>query len=282
MKRIMLILTALLTLFCGGALALTQGNTAEVVRCESYVTLRASASKKAEEVAKLPLGTKVLCLGGEQEGFSEVSFGGRTGWVLTEYLEEEIAEEEGEPVTLSDAATIMMNLYLTAFAQANLNSYQRENTTADQVIAFACDYLRFYEKDKLETGIWPQGDTRVQADEVQAAARTMLGLRPKNRTAAGITYGSGCYYWTESQRQGSGGFAVVDSVSRLADGTYRVSFGTYGAGESWTPEGICMFTPKRARNAYEHDTEHQGTAVIDCAGHPEDSQGWKLLMFAVN
>lgn len=47
----------------------------------------------------------------------------------------------------------------------------------------------------------------------------------------------------------SGPFAIVDHVSDMEDGTYRVRFKTFGAGEAWTDEDIAL-SVKAAQEKY--------------------------------
>lgn len=59
-----------------------------VVNCNTSVSLRETASKKAEKLADVALGEKVRSLGHEENGFLEVEYGELRGFVLKEYLEE--------------------------------------------------------------------------------------------------------------------------------------------------------------------------------------------------
>ena len=59
-----------------------------VVNCNTSVSLRETASKKAEKLADVALGEKVRGLDHEENGFLEVEYGELRGFVLKEYLEE--------------------------------------------------------------------------------------------------------------------------------------------------------------------------------------------------
>lgn len=71
---------------------LTKAEPAEiwltVVNCNTSVSLRETASKKAEKLADVALGEKVRSLDHEENGFLEVEYGELRGFVLKEYLEE--------------------------------------------------------------------------------------------------------------------------------------------------------------------------------------------------
>lgn len=59
-----------------------------VVNCNTSVSLRETASKKAEKLADVALGEKVRSLDHEENGFLEVEYGNLRGFILKEYLEE--------------------------------------------------------------------------------------------------------------------------------------------------------------------------------------------------
>lgn len=59
-----------------------------VVNCNTSVSLRESASKKAEKLSDVALGEKVRSLDHEENGFLEVEYGELRGFILKEYLEE--------------------------------------------------------------------------------------------------------------------------------------------------------------------------------------------------
>ena len=59
-----------------------------VVNCNTSVSLRETASKKAEKLADVALGEKVRSLDHEENGFLEVEYGELRGFILKEYLEE--------------------------------------------------------------------------------------------------------------------------------------------------------------------------------------------------
>ena len=60
-----------------------------VVNCSTGVSLRETASKKADKLADVALGEKVRSFDHEENGFLEVEYMGVRGYILKEYLEEE-------------------------------------------------------------------------------------------------------------------------------------------------------------------------------------------------
>jgi len=63
-----------------------------VVNCSTGVSLRETASKKADKLADVALGEKVRSFDHEENGFLEVEYMGVRGYILKEYLEEEQQE----------------------------------------------------------------------------------------------------------------------------------------------------------------------------------------------
>mgnify|MGYP002623932346 CR=1 FL=1 len=59
-----------------------------VVNCNTSVSLRETASKRAGKLADVALGERVKNLGHEENGFMEVEYNGTKGFILKEYLEE--------------------------------------------------------------------------------------------------------------------------------------------------------------------------------------------------
>ena len=90
MKRILaFVLAALLAL---GAFALAESGDGyigdmEVVNCESYVSLRAEPSTKAERLAKVSLGETVTNCHWYDNDFIYCEYDGQSGYILAEYLE---------------------------------------------------------------------------------------------------------------------------------------------------------------------------------------------------
>lgn len=59
-----------------------------VVNCSTGVSLRETASKKADKLADVALGEKVRSFDHEENGFLEVEYNGIRGFILKDYLEE--------------------------------------------------------------------------------------------------------------------------------------------------------------------------------------------------
>lgn len=59
-----------------------------VVNCSTGVSLRESASKKADKLADVTLGERVRSFDHEENGFLEVEYNGTRGFILKDYLEE--------------------------------------------------------------------------------------------------------------------------------------------------------------------------------------------------
>ena len=88
MKKLLCLLAALLMLTFTPALAgISSGDRAVIAHCSDYVTLRASPSKGAAASIRIPLGGQVSILGFAQNGFAQVQYFDRTGYVLEDYLE---------------------------------------------------------------------------------------------------------------------------------------------------------------------------------------------------
>ena len=66
----------------------------EIVNCRSEVSLRESASKVADVLANVGLGEKVKSLGKLANGFCQVEYGGRVGYILSDYLREILPQVE--------------------------------------------------------------------------------------------------------------------------------------------------------------------------------------------
>ncbi len=71
------------------ALHREQGPNMLVVRCSSYVSLRAGRSTTSERLSKVPLGAQVLAFpeAGEENGFLLCVYEGEYGYILSSYLE---------------------------------------------------------------------------------------------------------------------------------------------------------------------------------------------------
>lgn len=69
-----------------GAPLSADGNQLTVVNCQEWVSLRATPSTSAERLATVNLGESVTYVADAPNGFTQVSYGGKTGYILTQYL----------------------------------------------------------------------------------------------------------------------------------------------------------------------------------------------------
>ena len=258
-----------------GAEGLKLGEYAEVVRCKEFITLREDSDKKAKAAEKLPLGARVIFLGGEENGFAHVRIQSRDGWCLSEYLDP-VPPEEGEPYEPEDAEKIRLNLFLTAFA-CHTNELLAEGLTDEEIIRFAIDYLWYFDHSGFESGEWGEDNTRISELLIDPAARRFFGRVPKKREVSGMGPRGGYYYWQETGGHLANGFALVTSAERLAGDRLRVRFRVFGGGEEWVPEAVCTMTEKQARASYPYGGDAEGMAVLKKGGE----SGWLPERFFV-
>ena len=69
---------------CGGW---QTGDMLVVTNCKEWVSLRTTASTKAERLARVPLGKSVYYLSEAANGFSHVYYNGMYGYILSEHVE---------------------------------------------------------------------------------------------------------------------------------------------------------------------------------------------------
>lgn len=62
------------------------GGSMTVVNCKEWVTLRSSASTSASSLEHVPLGASVEYVGAADNGFTKVKYNGKTGYILSQYL----------------------------------------------------------------------------------------------------------------------------------------------------------------------------------------------------
>jgi len=94
MKRILTMLLMLMVLIPAGFACEENegGNTWEtgdmlvVTGCKEWVSLRKTASTKAQRLTKVPLGRSVYYLSDAENGFCHVAYDGKYGYVLEKYL----------------------------------------------------------------------------------------------------------------------------------------------------------------------------------------------------
>lgn len=87
---LVLIIFALPTAFAceehEGGKAWETGDMLAVTNCKEWVSLRKTASAKAERLAKVPLGKSVYYLSDAGNGFSHVYYDGEYGYIRSDYL----------------------------------------------------------------------------------------------------------------------------------------------------------------------------------------------------
>lgn len=95
MRKFLVLILAIVTALIPAALACEEnegGNTWEtgdmlvVTGCEEWVSLRKTASTKAQRLTKVPLGKSVYYLSDAENGFCHVAYDGKYGYVLEKYL----------------------------------------------------------------------------------------------------------------------------------------------------------------------------------------------------
>ena len=91
-------------------------NEYKVVLCNEYITLRDEASTKADALDRVPLGAAVTALSEAENGFYYVNYNGKTGYVLSRYLEF-VPSYIGTAVTLTESQRKDLNLFLSNFTE---------------------------------------------------------------------------------------------------------------------------------------------------------------------
>ena len=88
MKKFVLLLSVVLCLFMGTALAASAEDLGamQVVNCKQWVSLRKSPSTSARRLEKVPLGAIVTDCHPARGGFTQATYNGKTGYILSKYL----------------------------------------------------------------------------------------------------------------------------------------------------------------------------------------------------
>jgi len=90
----------------------------KVVNCEEWVSFRAKPDGKAKRLAKIPLGATVENCARENEKFTYVEYDGRSGFVLSEYLQ----PAEAEKMHLGNLVVINCTDYVNMRAEPGVES----------------------------------------------------------------------------------------------------------------------------------------------------------------
>lgn len=88
---------------------ISTGETAHVVLCDQYITLRSLPSTGAAPLAYVPLYSSVTFYAQAENGFCLVGYGGKTGYVLAQYLdfyEPQVAEYSMQVVNCRQSITL--------------------------------------------------------------------------------------------------------------------------------------------------------------------------------
>lgn len=86
MKRILALLCALMLLAVGASAVAEQDAIMTVAFCENWVSLRAAPNTGSERLAQVPLGATVMDCAQVSDTFTQCTYQGMTGYILTEYL----------------------------------------------------------------------------------------------------------------------------------------------------------------------------------------------------
>ena len=279
MMKMMRMLLCLLFLLPLSAAADTgnAGDIGIVSNVNEYVTLREIPKRKGMELERIPLGGKVVYLSEPEGDFSEVSYKGTIGYVLSEYLTRRMPEN-GTAFTPDNAMTIRLNLFLTAFTGqwfGGNGAFTLEEYRDRELVDFAVDTLF---SRAAEAGEWGEYNTRIDGQEIPQIVDRYFGVRV-NIQDTRYHYSKGYYYSQETGGRSTGGFAIIDGAEKLENGLYRIAFTAYGAGEYWKPEAVCTLSPSRAESMYKDAHYRHGMAVINMNGSEENEADWKLISY---
>ena len=280
MKRTAVLLLFLSFIFCRVVAqgSFSFGERLAVVRCEEFVTMREVPEKRGRVLAKLPLATKVYFTGEVTEGYASVYCEAGEGWVLTEYLES-ASWESGEMLAPDAAAKIRLNLFLTAFAGTGLSRYRLSWTDPSSLLDLVILRRVLMEPSAHQEGSWPEGDRRMESDGVYQDGRRYFGQNLRGIESHRYPLREGRFYWNTEDTPALSGFAVVKTAERLREDVLLLRLGIYGIGQSFTPEGVCMFDARGARSAYPKAKTAEALALVHTALDWEDESAWRLLMF---
>lgn len=265
------------------ASAETIGTRMEVAHCNEWITLRADPSKKAESLAKMPLGADNLILLDEDfDDFAQLSYDGMVGYALKEYLE--VAESyTGEEIELDDDQRYNVNLFLSNFSEQYFavagGYYSADNADPAEVLDFAINHTWFNKQNLIEEGDWGEYNTRVSANKVAVTAKKYLNKAVKKGASKNFVLQNNYYYWMETGGHVKDGFTCFDSVEKIDETRIGVYFHTYGSGEDWR-NSVCYSLPEDVQQDYWCDTE--GHAIINLGGGDlDDRSTWFLEKYAV-
>lgn len=285
MKKILCLVIALL-LACGSALAAPMimiGDYMEVVKCKEFITLREEPSTKAAALDRVPLGAAVQMLGGVDEQFSRVLYGGQAGYVLSEYLQP--VQEAGylwvyaEPVE-GEAEFENINRFLTAFTEQYFLSpagYFDMAVASDQeMVQFAIEHIWFNHNENVEWGEWGENNVRLSDEFIAPVCEEYFGRAPAAMDSLYMDYTDGYYYWQETGGHVPGGFARMHYFERVGEEQYRVTFTVHGMYGGWDESVFAMTSAELAEHPeYMGSYQPVGSAVFT-APDIFDLSTWEL------
>lgn len=259
-------------------------NEYKVVLCNEYITLRDEASTKADALDRVPLGAAVTALSEAENGFYYVNYNGKTGYVLSRYLEF-VPSYIGTAVTLTESQRKDLNLFLSNFTESSLTYYTGgvfdiQSAPDEALVEFAVEHMWFnYHESRIEWGEYENGwNVRVHKKYVPEITEKYFGKTPASFKPMFVDYADPYYYWTETGGHTAGGFASVSGVTYLGGGRYHVDFSIFADGYFWENSDTAL-TPEKARAKFP-DYERRGCAVF-YAPDLNDRAGFKLTHIVI-
>lgn len=281
-KRLSVVLAVLLalTLAAGAAAEFEVGDELRVVNCKEYVTLREEASTSADALARVTLGTKIVCLEDDGGEFVRVWTDGRQGCVLRQYLED--ATTHGDAVTLTDAQRADMNLFLSNFTETNLSYYcdgvfDVNHAPSAAMVEFAANHIWFNRNSEVEWGEYAnENNVRLATKFINPVLQKYFDTAVDDMHAMYLDLDGEYLYWQETGGHVSGGFALLTRAEYVDGGLYRVYFDVYGEGEDWSND-VMTLTSGQAAERYPHFSR-SGFAIVS-ASDLDDREGFRLIRF---
>ena len=288
MKKIMALI-AVLALLCATPALADIGDRLRVVNCNEYITLREEPSTSAASLAHIPLGASVDELYWAGNGFVCVSYRGKTGYALSEYLST-TSTYRGSDVSMTSGQRYNINLFLSNFTETGFlwrsGCYDESYTDAGQLTRFAIDHCWFNRQNRLEWGVYFNGNNvRLPEDQIAPIVKKYFGVNiSPSHEPPYMDYKKGYYYWQETGGHTNDGFACLYNVESLGGGRYCVWFDVYGMGENWDND-VCYYDEYQAESAYQPYGSYApyGRAIIDVGSSGlNDRSDWSLVRFAIN
>ena len=285
MKKLICCVLALL-LCAAGAMA-EVGSALKVVKCQEYVTLREEPDTGAAALARVPLGARVDEIRSAENGFTCVSYRGKTGYVLTEYLQTS-EDYIGREIQPTRSQRYNLNLFLSNFTEVGFTwrggCYDESWVDEAVLTEFAIDHCWFNRQNRLEWGeYFNYNNVRLPEDQIAPVVKKCFGVKINPSHKLDYTdYKNGWYYWEETGGHTSDGFACQYRVDALGGGRYCVWFGIFARGENWENDA-CYYDWNDAEAAWPpYDAAPVGRAVIDVGSSGlDDRSDWRLVRYAV-